>query len=827
MPRSLTFRRVAIALLLGFGSAITPLAQESVVEPAAGNAAARQEETPPPEPLGPSEIPRRAEEAAKNLRRIRSAPAPEDLVAGIEAGLRSTTGAVERLGAHLDAQRPESMTLRRLNVTLGEWTRHRVQVEAWLEELEESAQKIEGDLVELREMRELWERTRELAVEEEDYSETLLARVESSLQEIEDAEADLGGRRETLLELEGRILEELARIEEAVERISAAREEARGRLLAPDNVPLWNALTSEDQAPIVRQMTEAWNEKSRELSEFLADHSHLAIAHGLLFLALLLPTFHLHRRSRRWAEEDPSLEPSARVLAHPFSAALLISLLAARWIYPHLPTVVLEIILLAALPPLLQLLQAAVSSRTRRALYALGTLFILDRFRGLIGEQSPVGRLLLLALAAAALAGLLWLLRLHRPGSAETDAPWWRALKVAAPIAALLIATAIAANLAGAVSLAALLMNGTLGSAYFAFVLLAGFFVLDAAVDVALHTDLLRAVRSVRTNVHLVRPRTAILLKTAAVVWWVWGTLGVFNVLDPVLEAGSAVLGRRWAIGTVSVSIGNILAALATLWIAVLASRAIRAVMEEDLLSRISLPRGVPATISMMAWYGLLTVGVLLAAAAAGIQLTQFAFLLGALGVGIGFGLQNVVNNFVSGLILAFERPIQVGDVVETAGLHGSVQSIGIRSSIVRTFEGAEVIVPNGNLISAEVVNWTLSDRTRRIEIAVGVEYGTEPRQVVEILLAVAKEHPGVLSSPEPVALFTAFGESSLDFVLRVWTGEFVEWRRVSSEIAIAVNDALKRAGIQIPFPQRDLHLRSVDPAVQRVVRGAASDSAA
>ena len=240
-------------------------------------------------------------------------------------------------------------------------------------------------------------------------------------------------------------------------------------------------------------------------------------------------------------------------------------------------------------------------------------------------------------------------------------------------------------------------------------------------------------------------------------------------------------------------------------------SRFLRFVLEEDVLPHVSLPRGVPAAISTGVHYVILLLGFVLAIGAAGIDLSRFGLLAGAFGVGIGFGLQNVVNNFVSGLILLFERPVQTGDTIEVGALVGEVQRIGIRSSTVRTFEGADVIVPNASLISERVVNWTFSDRQRRVDLNLGVTYGTDPERVIALLVAVGRAHPEVLGIPEPVALFAGFGESSLDFSLRVWT-RFEIFPRVRSEIGIAVNTALRNAGIEIPFPQRDMNVK-VTPA--------------
>ncbi|MEQ9068044.1 MAG: mechanosensitive ion channel, partial [Gimesia chilikensis] len=195
--------------------------------------------------------------------------------------------------------------------------------------------------------------------------------------------------------------------------------------------------------------------------------------------------------------------------------------------------------------------------------------------------------------------------------------------------------------------------------------------------------------------------------------------------------------------------------------------------------------------------------------------ITKLAVIAGGLGVGIGFGLQNVVNNFVSGLILLFERPIDVGDTIDLTDTSGIMKRIGIRASIIRTFDGAEVIVPNGMLISDRVINWTLSDRRRRITMSVGVEYGTPAQRVIDLLVEVAQANPKVLSDPAPHAFFDNFGDSSLDFKLRAWInvsdGSFSNTHlAMRSELAVAIQQALEDAKIGVPFPQRDLHLINV-----------------
>jgi small-conductance mechanosensitive channel len=241
-------------------------------------------------------------------------------------------------------------------------------------------------------------------------------------------------------------------------------------------------------------------------------------------------------------------------------------------------------------------------------------------------------------------------------------------------------------------------------------------------------------------------------------------------------------------------------------WIA----RTVRTLLQDEILGRMSLPRGVANSVSSLTYYALILFGLLVALAAAGFKVSQLAIVVGALSVGIGFGLQNVVNNFVSGLILMFERPIQPGDVVEITGTTGTVREIGMRATTLTTGEGADVVVPNGTLLSEKLVNWTLSDTNRRLDVDVGVAYGSDPKQVLELLKDVAVSTPGVAAQPEPVVLLTRFGASSLDVGIRAWTTDFANWGVIRSNMAVRVYDALKDAGIEIPFPQQDVHLRSI-----------------
>lgn len=298
------------------------------------------------------------------------------------------------------------------------------------------------------------------------------------------------------------------------------------------------------------------------------------------------------------------------------------------------------------------------------------------------------------------------------------------------------------------------------------------------------------------------------LLLLGAAGGWLLYTMDRFRVLRPVRDAGSQVLALGIEVGEVSIHLGDVLAFAVAMWLASWAARAVRRLLRDELPGHAGLPRGAGNSIASLSYYGVLLLGALVALSAAGFQVGQLALVFGALGVGIGFGLQNVVNNVVSGLVLMVERPIQPGDLVEAGGSAGTVREIGLRATTIRTYDGADVVVPNGLLLSANLTNWTMYDRSRRFEIAVSAAYGSDPAQVLALLEATARATPGIAATPAPFAQLSGCGDSALDFVLRAWAPDAGQWGSLRSELLARTLAAMQAAGIEIPYPQLDVHLR-------------------
>jgi small-conductance mechanosensitive channel len=231
----------------------------------------------------------------------------------------------------------------------------------------------------------------------------------------------------------------------------------------------------------------------------------------------------------------------------------------------------------------------------------------------------------------------------------------------------------------------------------------------------------------------------------------------------------------------------------------------------DQVLARRRIETGVKVSIARLVHYVLIFIGFVVALLALGFEFTKLTIILSALGVGIGFGLQNVVNNFVSGLILLFERPVRVGDYIELDGRWAEIKDIGLRATIVQTFDQADVIIPNADMVANQVINWTLTNRLVRLTIPVGVAYGSDISLVMETLRESAKDNSKVAETPAPQVLYLNFGESALEFELRVWVLDADNWLVVSSELHQEIDRRFREAKIEIAFPQRDLHLRSLN----------------
>jgi len=300
-----------------------------------------------------------------------------------------------------------------------------------------------------------------------------------------------------------------------------------------------------------------------------------------------------------------------------------------------------------------------------------------------------------------------------------------------------------------------------------------------------------------------------LLLWLAALSWLSW----LARVSDDLWQNIRFLYSEGFELGSVRIVPNNILVAVLLVTVLVLLLSRIKSGVENRWFNNSGLGKGSREVMSMVVWYCGLFIVIIIGLGVAGFDVTNLALIAGALSVGIGFGLQNIVSNFVSGLILLFERPVKNGDWVEVGDTVGLIEKVKIRATRIRTFDNAEILVPNSELLSHHVTNWTLSNSIGRITMKVGVAYGSDVQKVYDILDGIAKSHEQILQQApyKHKVLFREFGDSSLDFELRVMIKDIKQILDVHSELNFAIERSLREAGITIPFPQRDVHL--IEPA--------------
>jgi potassium efflux system protein len=693
------------------------------------------------------------------------------------------------------------------------WHQRELRANQWLTLLTHRATLLQNALTRLAELDTTWSETRKAALAAK-APEPIIAQIDGVLEAVRAAEGPLTTQRTAVLDLQTLVAEQVARSESIQARFREAQQRAVGGILIRDAPPMWDATGwIGARAAFSDRLTETlggWD----QIKSYLRDASQGLPIHAGIFVVLVAVFWAARRSVRRQGDAGDHGPREVMAFDRPYSAALAVALLFASSPISVVPSVLRSLFVVLALVPVLRLTRPAFDPRMLPAVYILAILFMLDTVRQTFGGVGAIEQVIL---AVEMLTGIAVLghslirgeLRQRAADASETDQ--LRGLRAAAILLVVVFTTALVAGAVGYMRLARLVGAGVLGSAALAVSLFAVLRVATALLAFTLRAWPVRLLRMVEHNRDFLERRITRLLIWAGVLGWAARSLAYVGLLQPTLTTGSALLSAQLGRGSITFSVGDVLEFVFTLWLAYVLSSFIRFVLQEDVYPRTGLTRGMSYALSSLLNYIILTLGFLLALGAVGMDLTKMTVLAGAFGVGLGFGMQSIVNNFVSGLILLFERPIHVGDIIEVGDLVGEVSRIGIRASIVRTYLGAEIIVPNAQLATERVINWTLSDRRRRIDLAVGVDYGSAPDKVVEVLESVARAHPSILKEPAPQGVFIKFDDSSIDFELRAWTAQFERWPRIQTELAAGVYAALHAAGMSLPFPQREIRVLGED----------------
>jgi small-conductance mechanosensitive channel len=765
--------------------------------------------TPAPTAVPLPDIVSASDSVSQGLNDIQSELSSNKTVDNITGELAATT-------KEIDARELETRRILRPGVpleTLGDfaarWQKLADQLTAWSRQLTDRATAHDSELAQMSARRTTWKATLVLAGKSNAPPE-VMQRINQVLQGIDTTEEMLQNRRAAVLSLQTRVAEQTQRVNSGLRSIRSAQSAAVNRLWVQDSPPIWSpevraaaaqSLGRDSQVSLGAQAELVRNYLEREWTKL--------IYVALLFIAFVFLMLRVKRHVARWTDKDRALDRANRVLQLPFSTASLLTIISARLILHDAPRAVWLILATLALIPIVVLLRRLIDRHLFPIVNALVVFYFVAQLRALAASIPVLSRIILLLETVGGLIFLLWYIRARRRFGPRTTSN--KTARFAGSIAVAGFGTIIVADLLGYVALANYLSVSILTAAYFAVALYAGVRILEGLVFFGLQIRPLASLAVVQHQRPMLRRSIARLIELAAIVTWVLLALNAFSLREAVISRTIALLNAKVGVGSVRFSLGAVVAFILTIWITLVLSRLLRFFLKEEIYDRFHLARGPAYAVSTLVHYGVLLLGFYIALAALGADMTKFAILAGAFGVGIGFGLQNVFNNFFSGLILLFERPVQVGDVIEVGNQTGVVRRIGIRASIIALDDKSQLIIPNGQLISEKVTNRTFSSLQKRMELTIRIAYGSDPEQVIALLVKIAAAHPQVTKYPPPDAVLKQFGEDALVFVLGFTTEEVSRFPFVQSDVAVAVNAAVRAAGIEIPFPQRIVHLEQND----------------
>jgi small-conductance mechanosensitive channel len=624
------------------------------------------------------------------------------------------------------------------------------------------------------------------------------------------------------LVLESKINNEKSKVVKVIDELNALKNSEIYDLFYLRHEPLWKAsFKSPENDQGEKDEVESISQNLYGIFNYLKTSEESIYLYILLVGLITGIILYLKKAFEKFQfnEEDGDLQNAKDIiLNHSVVSILFLSLVLAKWFFTNTPMLFSNVLIFLILVLSVPLVQPYMYKKFKTILYFVVILYVLDSIKTYMWFSSAQYRLYLL-FEAFFVAGVL--IKFTHPYLKT------RKMKIRnfglllirlTPVVYILLLTSVISNLLGYTNLSDLTLKISTQSGVIT-VIFYGILMIAGGISTGyLHWHFSNKAEFDQEKKFKLELKSFMVIRVLAFFAWLIYFLGMVDLLTPLTNSLAEFLAVPYKFGSISFTTGDVLNFVLILSVAFLSTSVISYLFDSGDVSIkfFKLPKGVPAAISLVLRYFIIAFGIVLALSSMGIDLSKFNLMAGALGLGIGFGLQTVVSNFISGLILVFERPIHAGDTVEVNNLLGKVKRIGVRSSSIITFDGAEVVVPNNNLIANDLINWTLSDSIKRVEISIGTTYGSDPNKVLEILYEVAINSEHTLKNPAPLALFNDFGDSSLNFKLRFWVNYEVGLI-AKSDVSIAIYNEFAKNGIEIPFPQQDIHIKDMPSNGKRI----------
>jgi small-conductance mechanosensitive channel len=662
--------------------------------------------------------------------------------------------------------------------------------------LNERAKTIEDEATQVNADETLWAATSKAAQAAGAPQETL-ALCESVAEAIKAANTRLKHSRTGILELQSQFSALAGKLNAGIATVRQANAAALETLFVRDSAPLWATQTPPSQAGPSGQSADSPSRQAADAVAYARRHPDLLLVHLAIFGVLLVILLWLKRGLRKWAAEEPDLERAAPILDVPIATALALSFVVKGTMYADAPASFRAALGIVLLLPIIVLLRRLLDHRLHPALYFLLLFYFVGEVRATFAAMQTLNRWIYSGELLAVLIVFWWVTTTSGDQTeAGAGAVLGRFARNLCRLAILLLIGALTAGVLGYDRLSTMVGTAVLHSTYAAVFLFALVRVLLGLLLIALRVRPLRNTHIASQHHIEVHRRIHRVLAVVALLVWAWMTLGFFQLQTLAMGWGATVLDFKLPAG--GSTMGQLIGFAAAIWLSLMAARLTRFVLEEEVFKRVNLSPGLPYAVLTMTNYVVIGAGLLIAFGQLGVERTRLTILAGAFSVGLGFGLQNIINNFVSGIILLFERPVKVGDVIQIGDAIGEVRRIGIRASVIGTRDGSDIIVPNGNLISNQFTNWTYSDRQRSVEIPLNIAGGADPNRVLTLLKTAAAGHASTKDHPSPEVYITALTAAGISVTVRAWISHYEDWVQTRSDLSLTLVEALAREDMKL-----------------------------
>lgn len=756
-----------------------------------------------------SDLSTETERLGQRIRRLKEILHPLAKADEIDSLLNTTYLNIQKERDSLMAELNE-LSERELKVSLVEWEGYRSELKGYQGVISSRIKALNDVNDEVVTEIKRWQNTKENLTENTEATE-LFANIDTMILKLQEIVNTSLTRLDSIFSIQKELTEVVLITDDVIAEIGRASLDLQKDYFVIDGPAIWNVGDMEsfvqdtiltDSSEVKTRFIDFVTGDANKLKDFFEKNNRIGIFQ-ILFILIIYTLLLVVRRKWKHGEQELTnkMEHEARIVIHnPIASAITVGVLVSSFFYTAIIPVFRDFMILVVFITATYLLPKLSHKKIRLPIALLLLSFILTLIGVYVTEYSFISRLLLLIYTITLSVSLA----LGRKVMNENVDNFQRISifrRYIVPAFIMFLIISVIANFVGMVRLSAFLGSAVLLSVGLGAVIY---------LSIKIFTSLIILIFKFRSNLHfsrisqlieIIQKRVRPFLIFVGVIVWIYFTLLGFGLFDYLQIWIQDLLAIHWKIGEMDISVGGILSFMIIFLITMFIARIVANVFQDEWLIS-TLPRGIAPAISLIIRILLITTGFYMGLSAAGFDLSKLGLLLGALGVGIGFGLQSIVLNFISGLILAFERPINLGDAIEVDNEFGIVTSIGVRASNIKTYKGSEVIIPNGDLVSRKVVNWTLSNRDRRSRILMKTSPEADPEQVITLFNNIAAQHPSVYKDPKPSTLFYGFNqEGNLDFALIYWTS-FSDTLNADSEIALEIFNALKKEGIQAPIPR-------------------------